>query len=86
VKQTAKTQGTVDAQRATDILAGTRFLTDVEVEVVYGFSKKTLRNWRLLGRGPVFKKIGSSVRYDIRALEAWIESLPTGGVVFQHLS
>jgi hypothetical protein len=40
VKQTAKTQGTVDAQRATDILAGTRFLTDVEVEVVYGFSKK----------------------------------------------
>jgi hypothetical protein len=34
---------------------------------------------RVLGRGPAFRKFGSSVRYDIRDIEAWIDSLPRGG-------
>jgi len=56
-----------------------RFLTEAEVEVVYGFPKKTLQSWRLRGDRPEFRKFGRSVKYDVRLLEAWIESLPSGG-------
>lgn len=66
-------------QRATAVIAGKRFITDVEVEERYGISRKTLQNWRVLGRGPEFRKFGDAVRYDVRALESWIESLPRGG-------
>jgi hypothetical protein len=66
-------------QRAPAVVASKRFITDIEVEVMYGVPRKTLQNWRVLGRGPEFRKFGDAVRYDVRALEAWIESLPRGG-------
>jgi hypothetical protein len=79
VRQTTKPQGTED-QRATEILlAGKRFVTDFEIEAAYGIPRKTLQNMRVLGRGPAFRKFGSAVRYDVRSLELWIESLPSGG-------
>jgi hypothetical protein len=56
-----------------------RFLTEVDVELRYGISRKTLRNWRIFGKGPVYRKFGTSVRYEVRALEEWIESTPRGG-------
>ncbi len=40
---------------------------------------KTLQNWRGLGRGPIYRKFGKAVRYDVADLEAWIKGLPTGG-------
>jgi hypothetical protein len=58
---------------------GKRYIQDTEIEATYGIPKKTLRNWRLLGKGPVFRKFGRGVRYEIRSLEVWIEALPTGG-------
>jgi hypothetical protein len=64
---------------ATDILAGKRFITDLEIEGAYGIPRKTLQNWRVLGRGPRFRKFGSGVRYKVSDVEAWIESLPSGG-------
>ena len=56
-----------------------RFLSDVEIETGYGISRKTLRNWRLLGKGPTWRKFGRGVKYDVHQLELWIDSLPTGG-------
>jgi hypothetical protein len=56
-----------------------QFLTDVEIEAAYGIRRKTLQNWRVLGRGPVYRKFGSAVLYNVRELEEWIESLPSGG-------
>ena len=40
---------------------------------------QTLACWRLYGKGPAFAKIGRLVRYDKRALEAWVEknTVPT---------
>jgi predicted DNA-binding transcriptional regulator AlpA len=56
-----------------------RFLSDVEIESIYGISRRTLQNWRVLGRGPLYRKFGSSVRYNLADLEAWIANSPTGG-------
>jgi predicted DNA-binding transcriptional regulator AlpA len=61
------------------VAVGKRFLNETEVEALSGISAKTLANWRILGRGPRFTKFGSAVRYDVNALEEWIDSLPTGG-------
>jgi hypothetical protein len=60
-------------------IGGKRFISDVEFEERYGVPRKSLQNMRVLGRGPAFRKFGSSVRYDIRDIEAWIDSLPRGG-------
>jgi predicted DNA-binding transcriptional regulator AlpA len=34
----------------------------------------TLRNWRYLGSGPKFLKLGGAVRYRESDVESWIES------------
>jgi hypothetical protein len=56
-----------------------RFFSDVEIEASFGIPRKTLQNWRILGRGPIYRKFGNSVRYDVADLEAWVQGLPTGG-------
>ena len=66
-------------QQTSDILAAKRFITDVEIEHAYGIPRKTLQNWRVLGKGPRFRKFGSGVRYKVSEVEAWVESLPSGG-------
>jgi len=35
---------------------------------------QTLRNWRHLGKGPAYLKIGRSVRYKVEDLENFINS------------
>jgi hypothetical protein len=66
-------------QRATAILAGKQFVTDIVIEGLYGIPRKTLQNWRVLGRGPRFRKFGSGVRYKIADVEAYFDALPCGG-------
>lgn len=39
-----------------------------------GISKKTLAGMRLSGRGPVYVKVGSLVRYTNTGLEEWLLS------------
>jgi hypothetical protein len=56
-----------------------RFVSDLEIEATFGIFRRTLQNWRVLGRGPIYRKFGSTVRYDLRDVETWIHSLPTGG-------
>ena len=36
--------------------------------------QKTLENWRCLGVGPPFYKIGERVFYDEADLDAWLQS------------
>jgi hypothetical protein len=46
-----------------------RRLTVEEAAQVLCVSAKTLEAWRRLGKGPVFVKLGRSVRYTMRALD-----------------
>jgi hypothetical protein len=46
-----------------------RRLTVDEAAQVLCMSAKTLEAWRRLGKGPVFVKLGRSVRYTMRALD-----------------
>jgi len=56
-----------------------RFFSEIELEASFGIPRKTLQNWRMLGRGPRYRKFGAGVRYDIQDVELWIQNLPTGG-------
>lgn len=54
-------------------------LTEREVARLTGMSVASVRKWRLLGQGPQYLKISTSVRYRPHAVAAWLESRPTGG-------
>ncbi|SPE42066.1 hypothetical protein SBA3_4910014 [Candidatus Sulfopaludibacter sp. SbA3] len=54
-------------------------ITEDEVSKRLNVSVASLRRWRLLGRGPLFIKVGSLVRYRPEDLESWLGALPTGG-------
>jgi predicted DNA-binding transcriptional regulator AlpA len=56
-----------------------RFLTEGQVSTLFGLSVHTLRHWRLMNKGPRYRKFGGVCRYDISDLEAYIHSVPTGG-------
>lgn len=56
-----------------------QYITDAEVEKTYAIARKTLSNWRILGRGPEYRKFGGAVRYNVRSLEDWIQAQPCGG-------
>jgi hypothetical protein len=46
---------------------------------ILGMSVQTMRRWRLMGAGPVYRKFGGAVRYHLASLERWAESTPSGG-------
>ena len=54
-------------------------LNEHEVARITGLSVASVRRWRLLRRGPSYKKIGAAVRYRPQDVEAWLASRPTGG-------
>ena len=56
-----------------------KFLTEDEVAAILSVSVRTLRNWRLLNRGPKFRKFGSACRYSLEDLNSWTQSAPCGG-------
>lgn len=58
---------------------GKQFWNELEVEAYFGIPRKTLQNWRVLGKGPRYRKFGSGVRYNRRDLHKWADDLPTGG-------
>lgn len=58
-----------------------RLLTESEAAEVLGFSKNTLRAWRVTGRPkghppPSFIKCGRSVRYRLSRLIEWVDAQP----------
>jgi predicted site-specific integrase-resolvase len=44
------------------------FVNDVEAAKILSVSAQSLRNWRHLGRGPVYCKRGHMVRYRVQDL------------------
>ena len=41
--------------------------------------ERTLAQWRYLGKGPAFIKVGKHVRYRRSDVEAWLDSQTRGG-------
>jgi excisionase family DNA binding protein len=52
-------------------------LTAAEVAEYLEVPQGTLANWRYLGRGPAFVRLGRHVRYRSEDVAAWID----GGIV-----
>jgi excisionase family DNA binding protein len=50
-------------------------LTPPEVASYLQVSEKTLANWRYLGRGPAFVKVGRDIRYRESELERWLTDM-----------
>jgi len=51
-----------------------RYINEREASRITGFALQTLRNYRAKGIGPVYCKIGRSVRYPLTDLIRWLES------------
>ncbi len=51
-----------------------KLLTEKEVAELLAIHVQTLRNWRHLGRGLPYCKIGTAVRYDIEIINREIEA------------
>ncbi|MCX7048679.1 MAG: helix-turn-helix domain-containing protein [Candidatus Sumerlaeota bacterium] len=49
-----------------------KFLLETEAADLLRLSVKTMRCWRLQGRGPHFSKFGRSVRYSAQALADFV--------------
>lgn len=63
-----------------------RLLTEAEVSEQYGLGLRLLRRFRMLNRGPRFRKVsgrigasGGRVLYAVSDIEAWLASCPSGG-------
>jgi predicted DNA-binding transcriptional regulator AlpA len=48
-------------------------LTTRQLAERWGMSEGTLRNWRVLGRGPKYLRIGNQVRYKLSVIKAYEE-------------
>lgn len=56
--------------RAT-VSPATPYLTEAEAAAWFSLSPRTLRNWRSLGEGPGFLRLGTAVRYHQGELDQW---------------
>lgn len=61
-------------------LTENELLSEKEVAAILKVSRRTLQQWRYLGKGPPFLKIGLMVRYPRAALEDWLESVSEGSI------
>jgi len=62
-----------EAKAATmEALAEAALLTDLQVATILSLSPKTLALWRYSGAGPVFVKLGASVRYRREDVDRWV--------------
>ncbi len=68
MSQTNTTAGALSAP------SNNRLLTEKEVEAEDGLNHRTLQAWRVRGSGPNFLKIGRSVYYRRKDIDAWLDS------------
>ena len=54
-------------------LALTDLMTPIDVSEYLGIPAGTLANWRYLGRGPAFLRVGRHVRYRAVDVTAWVD-------------
>lgn len=51
-----------------------KYLTEKQVSIMTGICLSTLRNWRVLGKGPVYVKPGGTcVRYRLSDIQTFME-------------
>jgi excisionase family DNA binding protein len=50
-----------------------QLLNEKEVSELLGIQVRTLQRWRVLGQGPIYRKLGGSVRYHLDDLNRWLE-------------
>lgn len=55
-----------------------RALNTQELALRLGISRRTLENWRGLGLGPPFHKLGNRVVYDLKATDQWFNERRVG--------
>jgi predicted DNA-binding transcriptional regulator AlpA len=60
-------------------MSDTALLDEKQLARKLNISVASARRWRLLSQGPRFLKIGASVRYKPEDVEAWLNSVRTGG-------
>ena len=51
----------------------TQLLDEKQAAALLKLSVKCLQNWRVRGGGPPFVKLGRSIRYEVSALEAFVQ-------------
>lgn len=51
-----------------------QLLREGEAALWLNISVKTLQNWRVSGRGPVYFKVGGSVRYSETTIRGFLDS------------
>jgi predicted DNA-binding transcriptional regulator AlpA len=61
------------AAAGTTMSRSKRYFNEREAAAMCGWSVSSLRNWRSLGRGPAYCKVGKSVRYLEADLFAFME-------------
>ena len=59
----------MDDQRKADVR---RLMTPKQLADVLDVEVNTLANWRVLGRGPAFIRMGTTIRYDERDVQLFI--------------
>lgn len=55
------------------MMKGEQLIDDHQAADLLAIKPQTLRKWRMLGTGPDFVKIGRITRYQVSALNRWIE-------------
>lgn len=59
---------------------GEEFFTVADMGKVYRLSPKLLRDWRAIGEGPVWERVGSHIHYPATGVEAWrVDNTTAGG-------
>lgn len=48
-------------------------LTEAEAAAFLRLKPVTLKKWRCLGRGPEYVRLGSAIRYEISALQTYLD-------------
>lgn len=61
-----------------DLEARATTISPVEAGRRLGVTHETLANWRVIGRGPRYLKIGGRVRYRLADLADWIDGQVRG--------
>lgn len=55
-----------------DVVTTDELLTAGDVAQTLGLSAGTLANWRSVGMGPTFVKVGGRVRYRASSVNTWV--------------
>lgn len=55
-----------------DVVTMDELLTASDVARTLGLSTGTLANWRSIGMGPAFVKVGGRVRYRASSVNTWL--------------